>query len=230
MDLLHVKSEVNLIKEKCTTFHSNINVEHQKLYKQAVEMAASVGETPSMPRIVTQQIHRANSPASTPEVYYCINVTENFLAHLIASLEDKFGNYSMVIYEGFCIVPSVMLKLVKAKKPWENELQRFVDFYKNDLSNIEGLGAELEMWEARWLRESSLDDFTIPDMISETLLVFDKDFYPNIDVILNILAVVPAPTCSCERSISVLRRLKTWLRSSITRPSVKASWSSNLRN
>ena len=65
MDLFHVKSEVNLIKGKCTTFRSDIIVEHLKHYKQAVEMAASIGETPiSMPRIVAQQIHKANSPAS----------------------------------------------------------------------------------------------------------------------------------------------------------------------
>ena len=55
----------------------------------------------------------------------------------------------MVIYKGFHIVPSVMLTVVKAKKPWKNGLQRFVDFSKNDLPNIEGRSAELEMWEAR---------------------------------------------------------------------------------
>ena len=153
MDLLDVKSEVNLVMDKCTKFWSNINVEHQKLHSEAVEMATRVGETPSMPRIVTRQIHRANFPASTPEAYYRINLTENVLAHLITSREDRFGDDSLVVYKGFCIVPGVMLKYLKAKKPWRSELQHFVEFYKTDLANIEGLGAELEMWEARWLRE-----------------------------------------------------------------------------
>ena len=153
MDLLDVKSEVNLVMDKCTKFWSNIDVEHQKLHSEAVEMATRVGETPSMPRIVTRQIHRANFPASTPEAYYRINLTENFLAHLITSREDRFGDDSLVVYKGFCIVPGVMLKYLKAKKPWRSELQHFVEFYKTDLANIEGLGAELEMWEARWLRE-----------------------------------------------------------------------------
>ena len=56
---------------------------------------------------------------------------------------------------------------------------------------------------------------TVPKRISDTLLTSDKKFYPNINTILNILAVVPATTCTCERSISALR-LKTWLRLTMT--------------
>ena len=36
--------------------------------------------------------------------------------------------------------------------------------------------------------------------------------FPNIYVALKILAVVPVTTCECERSVSALRRMKTWLR------------------
>ena len=43
-----------------------------------------------MPRIVQTQIYRPNAPAQTPEDYYRINLTENFLAHLITSLNEKF--------------------------------------------------------------------------------------------------------------------------------------------
>ena len=77
------------------------------------------------------------------------------------------------------------------------------------------------MWETRWViaaRElhQSNPMQTVPKRISETILSSDKEFYPNINTILNILAVVPATTCTCERSISALRRLKTWLRSTMT--------------
>ena len=54
-----------------------------------------------------------------------------------------------MVYKGFCIVPGVMLKYLKAKKPWRSELQHFVEFYETDLPNTEELGAELEMWKAR---------------------------------------------------------------------------------
>ena len=105
--------------------------------------------------------------------------------------------------------------MVEKQLPWKDKLRKFVDFYKTDLPNIEGLDTELDMWEARWLRESEQNS-DIPKRVSDTLLTSDDDFYPNINTILNILAIVPATTCTCERSISALRRLKTWLRSSMT--------------
>ena len=37
----------------------------------------------------------------------------------------------------------------------------------------------------------------------------------NIYVALKILAVTPVTTCECERSVSALRRLKTWLRNTM---------------
>jgi len=41
------------------------------------------------------------------------------------------------------------------------------------------------------------------------------NLFPNIHIIFLILAVLPVTTSSVERSVSLLRRLKTWLRSSM---------------
>ena len=60
-------------------------------------------------------------------------------------------------------------------------------------------------------------DRNLPDKISEVLLVEDKDTYPNIFVALKILGTVSINTCECERSISLLRGLKTYLRSTMTK-------------
>ena len=38
MDLAGVKSEINTLREKCSAFRSNIDIEHGKLYKEAVEI------------------------------------------------------------------------------------------------------------------------------------------------------------------------------------------------
>ena len=78
MDLAGVKSEIDSVLGKCSTFRSNINTEHGKLYQEAVENGAKVGELPTMPGIVQTQIHRPNAPAKTPEDYYRINLTENW--------------------------------------------------------------------------------------------------------------------------------------------------------
>ena len=110
---------------------------------------------------------------------------------------------------------------VKNQVPWKDKLKNFVDFYKSDLPNVEGLYSELDMWETRWIKtarelQESRSIESVPKRISDTLVTSDKEFHPNVTTILNILAVVPATTCTCERSISALRRLKTWLRSTMT--------------
>ena len=57
MDLVGVKSEIDSVVENCSKFRSSINIEHGKLYQEAVEIGAKLGELPTMPRIVQTQIH-----------------------------------------------------------------------------------------------------------------------------------------------------------------------------
>ena len=40
--------------------------------------------------------------------------------------------------------------------------------------------------------------------------------FPNIYIILRILATIPVTSCECERAVSVLRRLKTYLRNKMS--------------
>lgn len=44
----------------------------------------------------------------------------------------------------------------------------------------------------------------------------DKAVYPTINLLLQILATLSVSIASAERSFSTLRRLKTWLRSTMT--------------
>ena len=51
--------------------------------------------------------------------------------------------------------------------------------------------------------------------LEEAMEVCDSDFFPNISVIFKLLISLPVGSCSCERSFSALRRLKTWCRSTM---------------
>ena len=55
----------------------------------------------------------------------------------------------------------------------------------------------------------------IPDSIDATLEQIDKDVYVNISTIFQILITIPMSSASCERSISTLRNLKTYLRTTM---------------
>ena len=74
---------------------------------------------------------------------------------------------------------------------------------------------ELHMWETYW---STTHRGAIPSTLSETLQMTlpMKSSFPNIYAALRVLATVPVTSCECERAISVLRRLKTYLRSTMS--------------
>lgn len=60
-----------------------------------------------------------------------------------------------------------------------------------------------------WLNRSKFGRFT-------TALNEECDFFPNIKTCLKLFVIMPPTTCSIERSFSTLRRIKTWLRSTIS--------------
>lgn len=56
------------------------------------------------------------------------------------------------------------------------------------------------------------DDFDIDALVSE----INKKFFPNLYKLLQVALTIPVSSASCERSFSVMRRIKTWLRNSMS--------------
>ena len=55
----------------------------------------------------------------------------------------------------------------------------------------------------------------MPTTVAATLKVTDAALFPNITRALRILATIPVTSCECERAVSSLRRLKTYMRSTM---------------
>ena len=72
--------------------------------------------------------------------------------------------------------------------------------------------SELDIWFIFWAYHFNGNR---PDSISSTLKIIDEYAVPNIYAILMILAVIPITTCSCEKRISTIRRLKDYKRSTM---------------
>ena len=66
----------------------------------------------------------------------------------------------------------------------------------------------------RWVTRCSLEDPEhVPSSLQATLHVINPDLYPNIFTALSVLISMSVSTASAERSFSVMRRLKSYLRS-----------------
>ena len=83
--------------------------------------------------------------------------------------------------------------------------------YKGDLPEPRYIANEIRTWETKW----KLTQETLPSSLAVVLPLIDKITFPNIYTALQIAATIPVTSCSCERSISVLRRLKTYLRNTM---------------
>ena len=80
------------------------------------------------------------------------------------------------------------------------------------MPNYRAVSSELDMWETNWKKGIVK---VVYESVADTLKNIDEIAFPNIYVALKILAVTPVTTCECERSVSALRRLKTWLRNTM---------------
>ena len=91
--------------------------------------------------------------------------------------------------------------------------------YEN-LSEIESLKVEMDIWETFWLQKFSCK---LPDHISTTFkeTVMMKTTFPNIYTALFILGIIPITTCQCERSVSALRRLEAYMRGTMVQEKLK---------
>ena len=91
-------------------------------------------------------------------------------------------------------------------------LETLHDFYTLDplLDDILTTKAELKLFHQRLSRLALL-----PRNAMEALSICDPKIYPNIFRLLQLLATLPISTAENERSFSTMKRIKTYLRSTI---------------
>lgn len=129
-----------------------------------------------------------------------------FLDHLISQIELRFSERNTTILNAFYVLPTSVV----SDRDWRQMFARFLELNEDDLPEPRYISTELAMWEEYWYLRSG----TPPSNPLVHPLVHQVSF-PNIYVALQIMATVPVTTCTCERSISVLRRLKSYLRNTM---------------
>ena len=163
------------------------------------------------PRTCQVQCNRANTPAETIEDHYRRNLTIPLVDHLINELENRFGSGDQeTAVQCLLAVPSMLLA---SKETWMTSFGRFSTFHEDSLPSPLSLDAEMTLWQRKWERQ---DPNTVPTTASATLKEIDHTMYPNITECIKIFSTLPVTTCECERNVSALRRLKTYLRSTMS--------------
>ena len=148
--------------------------------------------------------HAQRQTQLTPESHHRINTYYASIDKVLSELELRFsGNDQEILCD--------LGNICQSEAPDKESFSRVAKFYKIDGEILE---AEQKMY-ASFRRVRGLGYMTVSEML-QTMHENDLfDMFPEFSSVVHILAVIPATSCSAERSFSGLRRLKTYLRSTM---------------
>ena len=129
--------------------------------------------------------------------------------HLLFELEDRFSSNAKITTIGLCLVSSIIYK----KQDWQTNVKELASLYQADLPAPLSLQTELHCWKHKFMC-SGPDQ--LPDNPIDALNKCDNRLFPNISTLLRILSTIPVTSCEAERTFSGLRRIKQFLRTTMT--------------
>ena len=84
--------------------------------------------------------------------------------------------------------------------------------YVDDLPGPNIFPDEFQVWKQKW-RDLPTNELPNTPLTAHTHA--DVQMFPNINCLLQFMCTLPVTSCECERSVSVLRRLKTYMRTTM---------------
>ena len=175
-----------------------------ELFERAKELAAGCEIEPSVPRISAIQRNRANVPAVTPQQYWYRALYLPLVDNLIQKLNDRLLNHNDR-FLGQYLIPTQLGSLNR------ETTNKIYNAYSNDLSHRVAFDNEIVRWKARW----ALSEGEKPNNLEDTISCTSEDLYPNVATVVTILLTIPVSTATPERSFSTMRRVKTYVRSTM---------------
>lgn len=192
LDLFYCLKHVKVIKAVIGDHRSNADDIIINLLKDAEEIGVELNP----PRIVRRQQYRSNHPSEDVSDYWKRALLIPYLDSLICSLEERFSDDNLPAFSLLSLHPS-------------NMLQIYEQIY--ELTNLEH---EIELWYSLW-KEKNLDNTQLKDLEMCEIIKETEMFFPCISKAIEISLAQPCTTCTIERSFSTLKRVKTWLRSTM---------------
>ena len=196
--------KVEEVMNSYTDIRSGIDTWLERLYTKVLRLSELVGSAEERPHVNL----RGTTPAETAKEYWKRAVAIPFLDIVSSELKSRFSHEKRAHYELCALVPEVISK--KDENAATSLLNVLIEKWEHILPLAE---SELFRWSNHWKRQEAMSDESVASIIASHA---DGIFVPNIRKLLKILAVLPIGSTEAERSFSCLRRLHTWLRSTMT--------------
>lgn len=211
----------NLIKDTIKVINnkrSNADEPFSTLFKDVVNILNDLDIQLSVPRQVGRQVYRTNAPNSNPEEFFKISIYLPLLDNVLQDLNSRFDEETFNLFHLNSVMPTNITSQTQQNIGNISEkivpyIKSFLVEYDYDEDTINSkLKSELELWQVKW---HNIDPTEIPESAIKLYIACNEEIFPTVKLILHILCTLPISVASAERSFSVLRRLKTWLRSQI---------------
>lgn len=124
--------------------------------------------------------------------------------NLTQQLNSRFASHDTVCFRIQQLVPAYVSSTTF------HDLEELLVMYKNDLASRSVIKSEFERWQVKWEKITEL-----PKTAIDSLAACDAQCFPNIHRLLHIFATIPVTSATAERSFSTLRRLLTYLRTTM---------------
>ena len=164
-----------------------------------------------IPRRCKTQIFRDSYPSDDPEHFFREAIFLPYLDHLIVEMENRFFDQKQKCRNLWGWIPTYCA----ASPNTAQDLESFLEIYQEGLSPKAAVVPEVQRWVYKWKKE---DVSTVPLSAIEALCACHADIFPIFPIVyilLTILGTLLLSTATGERNFSTMRRLNTYLRSSI---------------
>lgn len=219
LDLAKAAQVVKCLISDLKTRRSEAKSHFENIFRNIEEMAKTLNVDIRKPRTCGRQTKRANYEIQNPEDYFRISSYVPLLDSVCADLNMRFSSDALDAFKLPLLLPESIVKLSVA------ELDELIHCIINRFSSLLScnkiletmkLKGEASLWQQKW-KNGTMNIGEIPPSISaiDALNGCDKDIFPTIHTLLQVLCTLPVSNASAERSFSSLRRLKSWTRSTM---------------
>ena len=135
--------------------------------------------------------------------------------HLESEINSCFTELQSTAAKGMSIVPAILCVTTTAAsvKELDKNIDRLVTNYMADLEDDRDLvKEEIHQWKTEWQDVAKKDR---PNTAASALKACDKRRFPNVKRLLRILCTLPLTSAERKRTFSCMRRLKSYLRSTM---------------
>ena len=160
-------------------------------------------------------MQRNNVPVTTPSEYYKRAISIPMLDHLESEINSHFTELQSTAAKGMSIVPVTLCVATTAAsvKELDKNIGQLVTNYMADLEDDRDLvKEEIHQWKIDWQDVAKKDR---PNTAASALKACEKRHFPNVKRLLRIWCTLPLTLTECKRTFSCMRRLKSYLRSTM---------------